>query len=165
MAIRTILHYPNPELLKVGEQVVHFDDELNQLIDDMIETMYHADGVGLAATQIGVHLQLAVIDHARDGQEPLVVINPKILNQSGQLREPEGCLSVRGAYDTVTRSAQIKIQALNRAGKPYELDATGRLAHVIQHEYDHLQGKLFIHRLSTLKRQLTEKKIKSAKRL
>ncbi len=161
MSLLTILHHPDPRLRQKAEPVRTFDDALQKLIDDMFETMYDAPGVGLAATQVGVPLRLAVMDCSDDKSQPqpMVVINPEISDPSDAEIMEEGCLSVPGVGEKVERYNRLKMRALDRHGQPYELEAEGLMAQAIQHEIDHLDGKLYIDRLSTLKRDRLLKKL------
>jgi peptide deformylase len=164
MAIRKILYLPDSRLRTVAKPVETFDYKLQELIEDMFDTMYHARGVGLAAPQIGVGLRLSVIDIVGDKSEQLVIINPEILSAEGQKEYDEGCLSVPGAYDTVIRADKVKVKALDRNGKPFELEADGLLGECLQHEIDHLNGKLFVDLLSPLKRVMARRKLEKFKR-
>ena len=164
MAIRKILYLPDDRLRQVAKVVETFDDELQLLINDMFDTMYHARGVGLAAPQIGVSLRLSVIDVIGDKKEQLVIINPEIISTSGEKEFEEGCLSVPGAYDTVIRAEKVTVKALDRTGKPFEIKADGLLAECLQHEIDHLNGKLFVDLLSPLKRAMARRKLEKFKR-
>lgn len=164
MAIHKILYLPDSRLRLVAKPVEHFDDKLQVLIDDMFETMYHARGVGLAAPQIGVSLRLSVIDVVGEKKDQLVIINPELVSASGEKEFEEGCLSVPGAYDTVVRAEQVTVKALDRTGKPFEIQADGLLAECLQHEMDHLNGKLFIDLLSPLKRMMARRKLDKFKR-
>lgn len=164
MAIRKILYLPDARLRTVAKPVETFDEKLQALIDDMFETMYHARGVGLAAPQIGVSLRLSVIDVTNDKSELLVIINPEIVSSHGQKEFEEGCLSVPGAYDTVVRAEQVTVKALDRFGQPFEIKAEGLLAECLQHEIDHLNGKLFVDLLSPLKRVMARRKLDKFKR-
>ncbi|BCA94269.1 peptide deformylase [Legionella antarctica] len=164
MAIRKILYLPDERLRKIAKKVEIFDDNLQTLIDDMFDTMYHARGVGLAAPQIGVSMRLSVIDIIGDKAEQLVIINPEITSSSGQKEFDEGCLSVPGAYDKVIRAEKVTVKALDRLGKPFELSADGLLAECLQHEIDHLNGKLFVDLLSPLKRAMARRKLDKFKR-
>lgn len=164
MAIRKIIYLPEAALRKNSEPVTEINEELQTLIDDMFETMYDARGVGLAAPQIDINIRLAVIDVTPDKSKTYVLINPEIIEHSGEEDFTEGCLSVPGAYDTVKRSARVKMRATNRDGKEYELEAEGLLAEAIQHEIDHLNGKLFIDLLSPVKRERARKKLAKFKR-
>jgi len=162
MALLTILHHPDPRLRQKARPVERFDAELQRLVDDMFETMYAAPGVGLAATQVGVALRIAVMDCSREEgvREPLVMINPEILEASDPEEVDEGCLSVPGVSDTLKRNRRVKARALDRKGKAYEVEAEGLLAQCIQHEIDHLDGKLYIDRLSSLKRDRLLKRMR-----
>lgn len=164
MAIHKILYLPDPRLREVAKPVVNFDEHLDILIDDMFETMYDANGVGLAAPQIGVSLRLSVIDVVGDKSNQLVIINPEIINSEGSKKFEEGCLSVPGAYDTVIRAEKVTVRALDRQGNPFELSADGLLAECLQHEIDHLNGKLFVDLLSPLKKAMARKKLDKFKR-
>jgi peptide deformylase len=157
MAVLPILFYPDERLRKISQPVTEFNSELQQLIDDMFETMYAAKGVGLAAPQIGVNLRLSVVDCGQNQSEPLVFINPELLSSSGQEKFQEGCLSVPGAQETVIRAKSVHVKALDRQGKPFEIQTDGLLAECLQHEIDHLNGKLFIDLLSAFKRQRARK--------
>jgi peptide deformylase len=159
--VRTILHYPDKRLREKGTKIEAVTPELRKLIDDMAETMYAAPGVGLAATQIGEPLQLFIVDIA-DNDEPSdlkVFINPEILESSGELTWQEGCLSFPGVQEEIDRAAHVRVRALNRDGKAFEIEAEGLLAVAIQHEYDHLQGKLMIDKMGPLKKRLTHRKM------
>lgn len=169
MGILDILHYPDERLRKKASAVESVTDETRQLIDDMFETMYDAPGIGLAATQVNVHKRVIVIDVSEEHDQPLTLINPEITWFSDEKESmDEGCLSVPGIYETVTRSDSIKFTALDRDGNSYEMEATGLLAVCVQHEIDHLNGRLFVDKLSILKRQRikkkAEKELKLAKR-
>lgn len=152
MALLPILQYPDPRLHTVAKPVQQVDDRIRKLIADMAETMYAAPGVGLAATQVDVHERVVVIDISEEGDELLVLINPEIIwySDDKQVYE-EGCLSVPGVYDKVERAAEIKVRALNMKGESFEFDADGLLAVCVQHELDHLLGKVFVEYLSSLK--------------
>lgn len=163
MAILDILEFPDPRLRTVAKPVERVDDALRKVIDDMFETMYEAPGIGLAATQVNIHKQLIVIDISEDRSEPLVFINPSLEIINNELAEyDEGCLSVPGFYETVSRPIQVKVSALNRDGEAFELITEGLLATCIQHEMDHLNGKLFVDYLSTIKRQRIRTKLEKA---
>lgn len=165
MAVRTIIHLPDERLRGQTKTITNIaDPEIQTLIDDMIETMYDADGVGLAATQIGLDKRLAVLDASKERKQPMVLINPEIIAREGEELMSEGCLSVPGFYDKAPRALKVTLRAFNRDGKQYEIEADGLLAHVIQHECDHLEGKLFIDYLSPLKRQIARKKLDKHKR-
>lgn len=164
MAIRKILYLPDARLRMVAKPVEAFDENLQVLIDDMFDTMYDARGVGLAAPQIGVSLRLSVIDVTGDKSDQLVIINPEIAFAVGEKEFEEGCLSVPGAYDTVVRAEKVTVTALDRFGKPIEIKAEGLLAECLQHEIDHLNGKLFVDLLSPLKRLVARRKLDKFKR-
>ncbi|KAB7627242.1 peptide deformylase [Alkalilimnicola sp. S0819] len=164
MAVLDILHYPDPRLRTVAQPVPQVDDEIRRLVDDMFETMYEAPGIGLAATQVNVHRRVIVIDTSEDRSEPLCLINPELLELHGEEEMQEGCLSVPGYYDTVRRADRIRFTALNREGERYELEAEGLLAVCVQHEIDHLDGKLFVDYLSELKRKRVRKKLEKISR-
>jgi peptide deformylase len=159
MALLHILHYPDPRLRNRAQPVEHVDDAIRKLADDMLETMYDAPGIGLAAIQVGVAKRLIVLDVSEDGKEPMCLINPVILEQSGAESMDEGCLSVPGVSEPVERAARIRYQALDRDGRPVEAEAEGLMAVCIQHEIDHLDGKLFVDYLTELKRQRIRKKL------
>lgn len=165
MAIMNILEFPDPRLRTLAKPVAVVDDALRQLIDDMFETMYDAPGIGLAATQVNVHKRVVVMDLSEEKNDPLVLINPEIEMLTDEMDQyQEGCLSVPGFYENVDRPIRIKLKALDRQGKPYELLAEGLLAVCIQHECDHLNGKLFVDYLSTLKRDRIKKKLEKLHR-
>ncbi|MBL4581466.1 MAG: peptide deformylase [Gammaproteobacteria bacterium] len=160
MSILQILEFPDPRLRKIAEPVTVFDEKLEVLIEDMFETMYEAEGIGLAATQINVHKRLLLIDVSEDRDGPQVFINPEVEILEDELSEyDEGCLSVPGFYETVSRPRAVKITAQNAKGEKFEQVAEGILATCIQHEIDHLNGKLFVDYLSTLKRQRIRAKL------
>jgi len=159
MAILDILHYPDTRLRTQAMPVEAFDENIAQLAGDMLETMYEAPGIGLAATQVDIHLRLIVVDVSEDRTDPLVLINPEIIDKGGEESMDEGCLSVPGFYEKVTRADWIQVRALDPNGKPFELHADGLKAVCIQHEIDHLDGKLFVDYLSILKRQRIRKKL------
>jgi len=159
MAILTVLHYPDPRLRKVAEPVERVDDTIRQLVDDMFETMYQAPGIGLAATQVDVHKRIITIDISEDKSQPLCLINPEIVGSEGVEKMEEGCLSVPGIYEPVERAEKITVKALNQQGETYEMQTDGLLSVCIQHEMDHLQGKLFVDYLSELKRKRIRKKL------
>jgi peptide deformylase len=167
MAVREIKKYPDPVLRKKTASVGAIDEDLCRLIDDMVETMHAAPGVGLAANQVGVPLQIAVIDigdREEEGKKrPLVVlINPEIVSQEGAVVAEEGCLSVPDFTEKVKRAARVKVRARDRAGKTFELEADGLMAKALQHEIDHLNGILFIDRLSPIKKSIFRRKLKKA---
>jgi peptide deformylase len=159
MAILDILHFPDERLRKVCAPVSEVNDEIRQLLGDMLETMYAAPGIGLAAIQVNVHKRILVLDISEDNTDPRCFINPEIMTRDGQEEMQEGCLSVPGFFENVTRAEKIRVKALDRDGNPFELDADGLLAVCIQHEIDHLDGKLFVDYLSPLKRQRIRKKL------
>jgi peptide deformylase len=159
-----ILEYPDPRLRKTAAPVTQVDDAVRQLADDMLETMYAAKGVGLAATQVDVHKRLIVLDVSDGRDQPLVLINPELLKAEGSGPGEEGCLSLPGIYDKLTRATQIRVRALGRDGAPFEMDAEGLLAVCIQHEMDHLEGKLFVDYLSELKRQLIRRRLEKERK-
>jgi peptide deformylase len=164
MAILHILHYPDPRLRIRAEPVEQVDDEVRQLVDDMLETMYDAPGIGLAAPQVSVSKRLIVIDISETRDAPVCLINPVILAREGSEVMEEGCLSVPGIYDTVERAAAIRVHAVGRDGASYEMEADGLLAVCIQHEMDHLEGKLFVDYLTEMKRQRIKKKLEKYRR-
>lgn len=164
MALLHILEFPDPRLRTVAKPLAEVDDGVRRLIDDMFETMYAAPGIGLAATQIDVHKRLLVVDVSEDKSAPFCFINPVIVDKSGSVKADEGCLSVPEIYEPVERAERILVRALDRDGKSFELEATGLLAVCIQHEIDHLDGKLFVDYLSVLKRQWLKKKFTKARK-
>jgi peptide deformylase len=151
MALLPILRYPDPRLHTHASPVSDVDDSIRQLIKDMAETMYEAPGIGLAATQVDVHKRVVVIDVSEDRSALQVFINPEILEKSGEHVGEEGCLSVPGIYETVCRAERVRVRAVDTQGRPFELEADGLLAVCIQHEIDHLNGKVFVEYLSPLK--------------
>ena len=159
MALLDILIYPDKRLRDVATPVDTVDDEVLTLLDDMLETMYDAPGIGLAATQVGVNRRIVVIDVSEHKDEPLILINPEILDSTGTGVGEEGCLSIPGVYEDVERSAEIRFRARDRSGESYEMQADGLLAVCVQHEVDHLDGKLFVDYLSALKRNRIRKKM------
>lgn len=165
MALLEILEFPDPRLRTKAQPVAQVDDSIRRLIGDMFETMYKAPGVGLAATQVNVHQRVVVIDVSEEQNQPLVFINPEIEVLAPELHEyDEGCLSVPGFYETVVRPERIRVKALDRDGKPFEIEPEGLLAVCIQHEVDHLNGKLFVDHISDLKRQRIRKKLEKQHR-
>jgi peptide deformylase len=164
MAIRTILHFPDPRLRTVAKSVAEVDDTIKTLVDDLAETMYDAPGIGLAATQINVHQRVIVIDINQDKNELHVFINPEILEKRGEEEMEEGCLSVPGIYETVRRADWVRVRAQDRDGNNFELETDGLLAVCIQHEIDHLDGKVFVDYLSRLKQQRIQKKLEKQSR-
>lgn len=165
MAKLTILEFPDPRLRRKAAPVELVDDKIRTLIDDLLETMYDAPGIGLAATQVDVHLRVLVADISEDKLAPLALINPEILSRDGVEITEEGCLSVPGVYEKVERAEHITLRALDRDGKNIEMEANGLLAVCIQHECDHLEGKLFVDYLSELKRQRIRTHLQKARRL
>ncbi len=160
MAILNILNYPDPRLYTVAKPVKTVDNHILKLIKDMAETMYAAPGVGLAATQVNEHIQLLIIDITEDQSHLQVFINPKVTAQHGSREFEEGCLSVPGIYESVTRAEKVTVTALNEKGEPFKLDADGLMAVCIQHEMDHLLGKVFVEYLSPLKQNRIKTKMK-----
>jgi peptide deformylase len=165
MSLLPILEFPDPRLRKIATPVSTVDDSIKQLINDMFETMYDAPGIGLAATQVNVHKQIVVMDISEEGNQPLVLINPQVtLLTEETLPYDEGCLSVPGFYETVDRPANIRVEALDRNGEAFILEPDGLLATCIQHELDHLVGKLFVDYVSPMKRSRIRKKLEKAHR-
>jgi peptide deformylase len=164
MAILNILNYPDPRLYTIAIPVKQVDASIHRLIDDMAETMYTAPGIGLAATQVDVHQQLIVMDISADKQDLQVFINPRITARYGSQDYEEGCLSVPGVYESVTRAEKITVEAMDRQGKSFMLEAEGLLAVCIQHEMDHLLGKVFVEYLSPLKQSRIKNKMKKRQR-
>jgi len=159
-----ILEYPDPRLRTKAQPIDAVDDAVRQLADDMLETMYAAKGVGLAASQVDVHRRLLVLDVSDARDTPMVLINPEIVAAEGRAPGEEGCLSLPGIYDKLERAERIKVRAQNRNGEPFEFDAEGMLAVCIQHEMDHLEGKLFVDYLSELKRQLIRRRLQKERK-
>ena len=164
MAILPILSYPDPRLHTVAKPVSKVDAGIRRLIDDMAETMYAAPGIGLAATQVDVHQQVIVMDISEDRSDLRVFINPRIVDSCGAQDYEEGCLSVPGIYETVTRAGAVTVEALDRNGQPFTLEAEGLLAVCIQHEMDHLRGKVFVEYLSPLKQTRIKNKLMKRQR-
>jgi peptide deformylase len=164
MALLSILHYPDQRLHTVASPVQEVNAEIRRLVDDMAQTMYAAPGIGLAATQVNVHKQLIVIDVSESRNELMALINPRITARDGVAEREEGCLSVPGIYEKVTRAERVTVAALDRDGKPFTLDAEGLLAVCIQHEIDHLQGKVFVEHLSRLKQTRIKIKLQKLQR-
>lgn len=160
MALLNILQYPDERLHTVAAPVAQIDERVQTLVADMFETMYEARGIGLAATQVDVHERIVVMDLTEDKSEPRVFINPVIVEKDGETTYEEGCLSVPGIYDTVTRAERVKVEALNEKGEKFTLEAEGLLAICVQHELDHLMGKVFVEHLSTLKQNRIKTKLK-----
>ncbi|MEM7540239.1 MAG: peptide deformylase [Pseudomonadota bacterium] len=165
MAIRNILHHPDPRLRIRAEPVDAFNPELEALVADMFETMYDAPGIGLAATQINVHQRVLVVDVSREGSQPMHFVNPEILSREGEISMDEGCLSVPEIFEPVTRAERIIVSAKTMRNEPLNMEVQGLLAVCIQHEIDHLDGKLFVDYLSQLKQQRIRKKLEKAQRL
>ncbi|MEO7200653.1 MAG: peptide deformylase [Dokdonella sp.] len=164
MTILQVVEFPDPRLRIKAQPVSVFDGALKQLVADMFETMYEAPGIGLAATQIDVHKQLLVLDVSEEKNQPRVLINPQITEREGSQIYQEGCLSVPGIYADVERADRIRVEALDVEGKPFVLEADGLLAVCVQHEMDHLIGKLFVDYLSPLKRDMVRKKLEKQRR-
>jgi peptide deformylase len=164
MALLDILEFPDPRLRTKAKPVAVVDDALRALIDDMFETMYAAPGIGLAATQVDVHQRLVVIDVSEGKDQPLALINPEIVASEGSQTYQEGCLSVPGIFADVDRADRVTVKALDRDGREFQLEADGLLAVCIQHELDHLEGKVFVDYLSPLKRELVRKRLAKAQR-
>lgn len=165
MALRKILHYPDPRLRRTAEPVTAVNEEIRTLVDDMAETMYDAPGIGLAAIQVGVARRVVVIDLSEERNQLQVFINPEILSREGEQIMEEGCLSVPGIFESVTRAGFVRVRAFGRDGQPFELEASGLLATCIQHEIDHLDGKVFVDYLSRLKQERIRKKLEKHQRL
>ena len=164
MSRLTILEFPDPRLRRVAKPVDEVTENERRLATDMLETMYEARGIGLAATQVNQGVRVVVMDLSEDKSEPRVFINPEIIERDGSQNCEEGCLSVPGIYAEVKRAERVKVRALDRDGNPFELEADGLLAVCIQHEIDHLDGKLFVDYLSSLKRQRIKKKLEKQRR-
>lgn len=164
MAILEILNYPDARLYTVAKPVLQVDTKIQRLIDDMAETMYDAPGIGLAATQVNVHQQIIVIDISESKNKLQVLINPNIKTKAGSQEYEEGCLSVPGVYESVTRAESIVVEALDRNGKPFVLETDGLMAVCIQHEMDHLLGKVFVQYLSPLKQNRIKTKMQKMQR-
>lgn len=159
MAILNILHFPDPRLREIAKPIDEVTDEIRQLADDMLETMYQAPGIGLAANQVNVQKRIIVIDISEEQNDPLVLINPEVIEKEGERGYQEGCLSVPEAYEEVIRADKVKVKAINLEGESFEFDADDLLATCVQHEIDHLDGKLFVDYLSNLKRQRIKKRL------
>ncbi len=164
MALLPILEYPDPRLRERALPVTQFDEALGQLIDDMLQTMYAAPGIGLAATQVNVRRRVLVMDVSEERNEPLVFINPEIVSREGVAKTEEGCLSVPGIFDEVERAARVRVQAQDRTGQVFQRDLDGAIAVCLQHEMDHLEGKLFVDYLSDLKRERIRKKLEKERK-
>lgn len=165
MALREILHYPDPKLRTVATPVTSFGNDIRALVADMAETMYTAPGIGLAATQIDVDKRVIVIDISPDQTDLRVFVNPQLVDLQGETVTEEGCLSVPGVFDDVHRAERVRVKAVDADGNPFELDADGMLAVCIQHEIDHLDGKVFVDYLSPLKQQRIGKKMQKRQRV
>ncbi|AXW86110.1 peptide deformylase [Lonsdalea britannica] len=164
MSVLQVLHFPDERLRTIAKPVKEVDAEIQRIVDDMFDTMYEEEGIGLAATQVDIHQRIIVIDVSEERNERLVLINPELLEKSGDTGIEEGCLSIPETRALVSRAERIKIRALNRDGESFELETDGLLAICIQHEMDHLVGKLFIDYLSTLKRQRIRQKLEKLAR-
>ncbi len=164
MAILHILRYPDPRLRNKAAPVARVDDEIRRLIDDMLETMYQAPGIGLAAPQVEVSKRVIVLDVSEQRNQPLALINPEIVAQEGRETMDEGCLSVPGIYEPVERAQRVRVKALDRDGRPFEMKADGLLGVCIQHEIDHLEGRLFVDYLTEMKRRRIRKKMEKLRR-
>ncbi len=164
MALLPILEYPDPRLRERALPVTQFDEALGQLVDDMLQTMYAAPGIGLAATQVNVRRRVLVMDVSEERNEPLVFINPEIVSREGVAKTEEGCLSVPGIFDEVERAARVRVQAQDRTGEVFQRDLDGAIAVCLQHEMDHLEGKLFVDYLSDLKRERIRKKLEKERK-
>lgn len=159
MSPQDILFFPDPQLRRKAAEVPEVDGTVAELVDDMFKTMYDAPGIGLAATQVNIHQRVVVIDVSENSDSPLTLINPTLLHSEGMGEMQEGCLSIPGVYETVKRPSEVRIAAIDREGNPFEMDADGLLAVCIQHEIDHLDGKLFVDYLSVLKRNRIRKRM------
>lgn len=164
MAILQILHYPDSRLRTIAKPVSMFGDEVQRIVADMFETMYAAPGIGLAATQVNIAKRILVADTSRDGTDPRCFINPQIVDLRGVEQMEEGCLSVPDVFETVERAEWVKVQAFDQHGTPFEVELDGLLAVCVQHEIDHLDGKLFVDRLSLLKRSRIRRKFEKAQK-
>lgn len=164
MALLPILEFPDERLRTIAQPVEAVDDEIRSILDNMLETMYEAPGIGLAATQVNIHKRMIVIDVSEEKNDPLYLINPEIIKLEGIEEMDEGCLSVPGVYETVQRADKVTIKALGYDGKPFEMQADELLAVCIQHEIDHLDGKLFVDYLSPLKRNRIKKKLEKQRK-
>ncbi len=165
MALLSILKYPDPRLNTVADPVIGVNQRIRRLVNDMAQTMYAAPGVGLAATQVDVHKRVIVLDISEAKDQLLVLINPEILDSSGEIESEEGCLSVPGVYENVKRAEQVRVRAIDVKGNPFEFDASGALAVCVQHEMDHLKGIVFVEYLSRLKQGRIARKMRKAERL
>lgn len=165
MASLNILEFPDPRLTTVADEVKSFDSELKKLVEEMTETMYSANGIGLAATQVNVHKRLLVLDVSEEQDQPRVYINPQIVSQSGEQNHEEGCLSVPGIYANVKRAENVTVKAQDSDGKTFEEQLEGMHAVCLQHEMDHLIGRLFVDYLSPLKRNMVKKKLEKQRKI
>jgi peptide deformylase len=159
VSLLDILYYPDPQLRRNAAEIDNVDGQVASLVDHMLETMYAAPGIGLAATQVNVHQRVVVIDVSEKNDNPLTLINPCVVKSEGDTEMQEGCLSIPGVYENIKRAAEVRVSAIDRDGNPYEMDADGLLAVCIQHEIDHLNGKLFVDYLSPLKRNRIRKRM------
>ena len=164
MSTLEILTFPDPRLRNHAKPVAKVDADIRRIVEDMFETMYAAPGIGLAAIQVDIPLRIVVIDVSEEHDDPLCLIDPEIVEREGEEQMEEGCLSVPGYYEPVTRAERIRVRALDRNGAPFELETDGLLAVCIQHEIDHLDGKLFVDYISSLKRQRIRKKLEKEQR-
>ena len=164
MAVLALLHYPDPRLHTVARPVAQVDDSIRRLIDDLAETMYQAPGIGLAASQVDVHKRVIVVDVSEQGNQLLALINPVLIEKSGEVEREEGCLSVPGIYDRVKRAERVVVSALDRNGQPVTIEAEGLLSTCIQHELDHLAGRVFVEYLSNLKQNRIKTKLRKRAR-
>lgn len=164
MALLNVLQYPDPRLRKVASPVAAIDEDIQRLVDDMFETMYEGRGVGLAATQVNIQHRIIVLDVSDEGNEPICLINPDIIKMEGYRKVSEGCLSLPGIYEYVERAERVHVKALDRHGTHYDFEADGLFGHCVQHEIEHLDGKLFIDHLSPLKRKMIHKKLEKNRR-
>ncbi|MGB0836393.1 MAG: peptide deformylase [Psychrobium sp.] len=165
MAVLTVLRFPDKRLRTVAEPVAEVTSETQKIIDDMLETMYDEKGVGLAATQVDIHQRIVVMDCSEDQDTPIIMVNPEIIAREGSMMNKEGCLSVPGVYASVERAEKVTVRALDRDGKEFEFDAEELLAICVQHELDHLLGKVFVDYLSPLKRNRITKKLEKEAKL
>ncbi len=164
MSILNILQFPDPRLRTRAKPVTEFDDKLKALVSDMFETMYHAQGIGLAASQIDLHIRLLIMDISEEKNDPKILVNPEIIQSDGEEEMDEGCLSIPGYYEAVCRAQKVLVKAQDEKGDFFEFDAEGLEAVCIQHEIDHLDGKLFVDYISSLKRERIRKKLEKAKK-
>jgi len=164
MALLQILHYPDPRLRTIAKPVSVFGEDIQRIVADMFETMYAAPGIGLAATQVNIARRILVTDISRDGSDPRCFINPQIVESRGVEQMEEGCLSVPDVFENVERAEWVRVQAFDQHGTPFEIELDGLLAVCVQHEIDHLDGKLFVDRLSALKRSRIRRKFEKAQK-